>query len=301
MTNILENHQSFLSVIVPITRMTGRLQNLEKTFLACEENNVEIILVHDEQDLTTQKEIEVLVKQFKNLNIQIFRKTFNSPGLARNFGIRNLTGKWFCFSDADDLPQISNLLKTAQNADDINAQVGIGSILILNNGKESVIHSKELQKRQLRDIVSFAKNPGFTRFVFKSDDFKLIDFPKIKMGEDQVYLSRTKFLDKRIYFSDYLMYKYFTDLPNQATKSGLSLGELPSAIELLRQNLPGSSTQMKLFIEAQIIKMSISCLKRRINPLNSLFIVSKFILSNPLKSAYMLFLILKVERVANEQ
>lgn len=298
MTNNIEYYPIFLSVIVPITRMTGRLQNLEKTFQSCEKYQVEIILVHDEQDLTTQNEIEILAKQFKHLNIKIFRETFNSPGLARNFGIKHLTGKWFCFSDADDLPQIYNLLKTAQSADNDDAEVGIGGILIINNKKESIFDSRELEEKQLRNIVSFAKNPAFTRFVFKTEVFSQIDFPEIKMGEDQVYLGRTKFLDKKIYFSDDLLYKYFTNLEHQATKSVPSLSELPTAIELLRQNLFGSSKQMEIFIQAQMIKICFSCLKRRINPLNALTTIFKFILTSPFKSVYILFLVLKVRRFA---
>lgn len=300
MTNLNEPKQKLLSVIIPITRMTGRLDNLERTFAECAKNQVEFILVHDEQDSSTHKEIEELVKKFENLNIRLFRETFNSPGLARNFGTWQSTGKWFCFSDADDLPQISNLLKISQLAEEIDAQVGIGSILVVNVEKKSLIKGKSLEGRLLRNIISFAKTPAFTRFVFKSDVFKLVDFPAIKMGEDQVYLSKTKFLDNKILFSDELLYVYFTNLPNQATKNISSLRELPSAIELLRQNLPDSSAQMKIFIEAQIMKMSITCLKRRIKPLNALLSISKLILSSPIKSLYTLFIVLKAQSVKEE-
>lgn len=297
MTNSDMRQQSLLSVIIPITRMTGRLENLERTFAESEKKQVEFILVHDEQDSSTHKEIEELVKMFDNLNIRLFRETFNSPGLARNFGTGKSTGRWFCFSDADDLPQISNLLKISQLAEEIDAQVGIGSILVVNDEKELLTKSKGLEGRLTSNIISFAKNPAFTRFVFKSDVFKSVDFPEIKMGEDQVYLSRTKFLDYKILFSDKLLYTYFTNLPNQATKNALSLKELPFAIELLRQSLPNSSAQMKVFIEAQIMKMSFSCLKHRIKSTNSLLNISKLILSSPIKSIYIFFIFMKVKNV----
>jgi glycosyltransferase involved in cell wall biosynthesis len=277
--------------------MTGRLENLERTFAECEKKQVEFILVHDEQDSSTHKEIEGLVEKFDNLNIRLFRETFNSPGLARNFGIQQSTGRWFCFSDADDLPQISNLIKISQLTEGIDAQVGIGSILVVNDKKELLTKSKGLEARLMSNIISFAKNPAFTRFVFKSDVFRPVEFPKIKMGEDQVYLSRTKFLDYKIMFSDELLYIYFTNLPNQATKNALSLKELPVAIELLRQSLPNNSAQMKVFIEAQILKMSFSCLKRRIKLTNSLLNISKLILTSPINSIYTFLIFMKVKNV----
>jgi glycosyltransferase involved in cell wall biosynthesis len=297
MMNFDVREQNFLSVIIPITRMTGRLENLERTFAECEKKQVEFILVHDEQDSSTHKEIEGLVEKFDNLNIRLFRETFNSPGLARNFGIRQSTGRWFCFSDADDLPQISNLIKISQLTEEIDAQVGIGSILVVNDKKELLTKSKGLEARLMSNIISFAKNPAFTRFVFKSDVFRPVEFPKIKMGEDQVYLSRTKFLDYKILFSDELLYIYFTNLPNQATKNALSLKELPVAIELLRKSLPNNSAQMKVFIEAQILKMSFSCLKRRIKLTNSLLNISKLILTSPINSIYTFLIFMKVKNV----
>jgi glycosyltransferase involved in cell wall biosynthesis len=300
MMNFDVHEQNLLSVIVPITRMTGRLENLERTFAECEKKQVEFILVHDEQDSSTHKEIEGLVEKFDNLNIRLFRETFNSPGLARNFGIRQSTGRWFCFSDADDLPQISNLIKISQLTEEIDAQVGIGSILVVNDKKELLTKSKGLEARLMSNIISFAKNPAFTRFVFKSDVFRSVEFPKIKMGEDQVYLSLTKFLDYKILFSDELLYIYFTNLPNQATKNALSLKELPVAIELLKQNLPNSSAQMRVFIEAQIMKVSVSCLKRRIKSINALQKIFELILRSPIKSTYTLFKILKAQSVKKE-
>jgi len=297
MTNFDVHEQNLLSVIIPITRMTGRLENLERTFAECEKKQVEFILVHDEQDSSTHTEIEELVKKLNNLDIRLFRETFNSPGLARNFGTRQSTGRWFCFSDADDLPQISNLIKISQLAEEIDAQVGIGSILVVNGETELVSKSKGLERRLTGNIISFAKNPAFTRFVFKSDVFRSIDFPEIKMGEDQVYLSRTKFLDYKILFSGELLYTYFTNLPNQATKNALSLKDLPLAIELLRQGLPNNSAQMKVFIEAQILKMSFSCLKRRIKLTNSLLNISKLILTSPINSIYTFLIFMKVKNV----
>jgi len=297
MTIVTETNEIFLSVIIPITRMAGRLENLGRTLSECKSKQIEFILIHDEQDPKTHNELEELVKKFGYLNLKLFKKSFHSPGLARNFGSHQSIGKWFCFSDADDLPQISNLLKVSQLAEKYDAQLAIGSISIVSNEKEVIIKSKILEERLLKNIVLFANNPAFTRFVFKSDVFKSVVFPKTKMGEDQVYLSRTKFLDNKIYLSDELLYVYFVNLPYQATKNNTSLEELPCAIELLRQALPDSSAEMKTFIEAQIMKTSISCLKRHKKSINALLNISRLILNSPMNSLFTLFIILRAQSV----
>jgi glycosyltransferase involved in cell wall biosynthesis len=275
--------------------MTGRLGNLEKIFSECEKDEVEFVLVHDEQDSTTQTEIEALLKKFENLDIKPFRKTFNSPGLARNFGTNHSTGRWFCFSDADDLPQISKLVETCLRCEENDAQVGIGSILVVTDGKDTLIKGSVLKGGNSSDIASFAASPAFTRFVFKSEVFKSVDFPATKMGEDQVYLGRTKFLDHKLYFSDELLYIYFTNQSNQATKNRTSLSELPFTMELLNQNLLGSSAQMRLFTQTQIMKISITCLKHRINSHNAIISIANLIQNSPIKSLLILYRILMVK------
>ena len=278
--------QDILSVIIPITRMVGRLANLEKTFEECLVEKIEFILVHDEQDSETQIELEALLSKFKHINIRLFRKTFNSPGLARNYGVEHSTGSWFCFADSDDLPHISNLTRTAIGAQNSGAKVGLGNMLVVNGKHERLIESKYLCDRKRQSIAAFALNPAFSRFVFNSKEFKSVKFPKIKMGEDQVYVANTKFLDFEIYFSDLLLYTYFIDLPNQATKNKKSLSELPNALEFLNDALLGKTPQMKQFILAQIMKISLTCLYRRINLKSAIKYICKSAFKNPINALY---------------
>ena len=278
--------QDILSVIIPITRMAGRLANLEKTFEECPEEKVEFILVHDEQDSVTQIELEALLSKFKDINIRLFRKTFNSPGLARNYGVQHSTGSWFCFADSDDLPHISNLIRTTVDAENLGANVGLGNMLVVNGDHEKLLESTYLCNRRRQSIATFALNPAFGRFVFRSEEFNSVTFPKIKMGEDQVYVANTNFLDFEIYFSNLLLYTYFIDLPDQATKNKASLNELPNALEFLIDALPGKTPQMEQFVLAQIMKISLTCLYRRIDLKYAIKNICRFILENPISALY---------------
>jgi glycosyltransferase involved in cell wall biosynthesis len=294
MKSIAEEPQ--LSVVIPITKMAGRLANLEKTLEKCLNENVEIILVHDEQDSVTQIEIEALLSKFKNINIKLFRKTFNSPGLARNYGVEHSTGSWFCFADSDDLPHISNLIRTAIDAKNSGAKVGLGNMLVVNGEHENLIESKYLRDRRRQSIAAFALNPAFGRFVFNSEKFKSVKFPKIKMGEDQVYVANTNFLDFEIHFSELLLYTYFIDLPEQATKNKKSLSELPHALEFLNDALVGKTPQMKQFILAQIMKICLTCLYRRINLKYAMKILCRSTFKNPINAIYVFFSFSKVQK-----
>ena len=288
--------QDILSVIIPITRMAGRLANLEKTFEECLVEKIEFILVHDEQDSETQIELEALLSKFKHINIRLFRKTFNSPGLARNYGVEHSTGSWFCFADSDDLPHISNLTRTAIGAQNSGAKVGLGNMLVVNGKHERLIESKYLCDRKRQSIAAFALNPAFGRFVFNSKEFKSVKFPKIKMGEDQVYVANTKFLDFEIFFSDLLLYTYFIDLPDQATKNKKSLSELPNALVFLIDALPGKTPLMRQFILVQILKISLTCLYRRIDINYAIKIICKSFFKNPINAIYVFINFLKAHK-----
>lgn len=254
-----------LSVIIPVTRMSGKLSNLKKTFEDCLEKDIEFVIVHDEQDEETQNELEELIATFRDLRIMLFRKTFNSPGLARNYGISKSIGLWFCFSDSDDVPYTTNLKTTAINTDKANADVGIGSLIIQFEDRQTLVESNFLKEISRKSLGTFVQNPSFTRFVFKSEKFKSVEFPKSRMAEDQVYLARTNFLDHKIYLSNLILYKYFVDLPNQATKNKKSLKELSDSLPLLYELKNLGSPKTNQLIWMLLLKISLTCLSRRIN------------------------------------
>jgi glycosyltransferase involved in cell wall biosynthesis len=287
-----------VSVVIPITRMAGRLTNLTKTFENCSCTRVEFILVHDEQDKETQNEIEDLQRRFNHLDIQIYRKTLMSPGLARNYGVTKITGSWFCFSDSDDLPQICNILRTAQMADEIGAEIAIGNLLVVNGQHERLIASSQKTSWKRKDIAALALNPGFTRFVFKSSIFRHVQFPQIKMGEDQVYLARTNFFDFKIYSSDLLLYKYFLDVPNQATKNNSSLQELYLALHLLNNLDNGRQKQMQQFIHFLVLRISLTCIFRKIQIKVATKRLINAMLASPANSLILVYAAIKAKSAA---
>lgn len=297
MTSEIEKFK--VSVVIPITRMAGRLTHLTNTFENCSSRTgIEFILVHDEQDKETQNEIENLQLRFYNLDIQIYTKTFFSPGLARNYGLTKITGSWFCFSDSDDLPQIVNILGAAQKADEMGAEIAIGNLLVVNGPHERLIESNRKTSWNRKDIAALALNPGFTRFVFKSSVFRHVQFPHIKMGEDQVYLARTNFFDYKIFSSDLLLYKYFLDVPNQATKNNSSLRELYLALHLMDNLDVKRQKQTQQFIHFLVLRISLTCIYRKIEAKVATKTLINVILASPVNSLVLLYAAIKAKSVA---
>jgi glycosyltransferase involved in cell wall biosynthesis len=284
-----------LSVIIPITKMAGKLSNLQKTFEECTGNDIEFVIVHDEQDIDTQIELEELISLFPHLKIKHFRETFNSPGLARNYGISKSTGSWFSFSDSDDIPHTANLIKTVKDAEKANAVVGIGRLLKVSEDRDSIVESKYLEGFHRNSLATLVRNPSFTRFVFRWKEFNSIAFPKIRMAEDQVYLARSKFLDHKIYISDLLLYKYYVNVPNQATKNPNSLKELPASLPLIYNLKSLSSSKTKQFVLMLVLKISLTCLVRRIDTKEALRYVFLATIHSPLNSFSLLMSFIRIK------
>lgn len=286
-----------LSVVIPITNMAGKLANLIRTLEMCPKENIEFILVHDEQDSLTHEELENLKIRFINLDVKIFRQTFKSPGLARNYGIIKSTGDWLCFSDSDDLPQIYEIYATAKLANKFGADIGVGKLLTVDDNKFSLTRAPNLSRGKSQDRASLALNPGFTRFVFKSSVFKQVEFPKIMMGEDQVYLARTHFLNYKIYSTEKILYKYFIDVPSQATKNRKSLQDLPLALQLLWETKKESSKIMNQFVNFQIMKISLTCILNKIGTKTATKNLLTISMKNPLDALHFCHEVLKAKNV----
>ena len=67
----------FLSVIVPVRDMAGRLQNLRSWLAEVKNSPLEVIIVHDFFDQATQIELNEINEEFSNVKITIISKKLN--------------------------------------------------------------------------------------------------------------------------------------------------------------------------------------------------------------------------------
>ena len=228
-----------LSAIVPVTRMSGRLKNLDSWLGLVDLLPIEIIIVHDIQDGKTSAELLNLFKKYKNLGITIHEGQFGSPGSARNAGLAFAQGQWIAFWDSDDLPNVVEIM-TCINRASPEVEVIIGDFEIIRDSE-----SKAKQHHQNLNLV--ALNPGLWRMVLRSQITRETLFEEFLMGEDQLFVASLNLSSRKILFSRSIFYKYFKGSPHQLTSSRVALLENDLALrKLTRLVLAESKYQNKI-------------------------------------------------------
>lgn len=210
-----------LSVVVPISGMAGRLNNLSNWLLKLQYDEIEVILVHDKRDAQTALELSAIVRNLCFTNLHLFEVSLGSPGLTRNFGMNKANGKWVQFVDSDDIPNLNESLDVIKEAS-TSTEVIRGLYKSYDSSQDRFFYQKETSDRNF----DLALNPGIWRFIFRRDTLKGILFSRYMMGEDQLFLLDYGIFSREIIFSDSLLYTYFINQKNQLTSQRGSIRDL---------------------------------------------------------------------------
>lgn len=245
------NENSALSIVVPIFRMAGKLQNLEKSLSNSIGLPVDFILVHDGNDRDTSAELDIIAKKFsvKILNVNVY-----SPGIARNEGMKSVRTPWVAFWDSDDVgyaAAIINELKVVREK--INCIIGGYSRV---NG----LTKKKARVKEGKTLEEVFVNPGIWRFAFRVAAFKDLKFPHYRMGEDQVMLAKLNLSTDEIAISPENFYDYYSGSDAQLTANMFAVAEVQKSlenIELIVQDFP-SSSNLILVMRSRLL---ITCFK----------------------------------------
>ncbi len=103
-----------VSIIIPIYNAEKFLKKCIDSVIQQDYNNIEIILINDG---STDNSEDVCKNYFKNDKVKYFLKKNEGVSKARNLGIKNATGKYITFVDADDYVEknyISTLVSCIQ-------------------------------------------------------------------------------------------------------------------------------------------------------------------------------------------
>jgi len=202
-----------LTGIVPVLGSLSNLTNLKHTIAQAHSLNVRIIVVVDTNGTEISSNLKSLISTHR-YSKQIIIGDFGGPGEARNAGLKHVETKYVAFWDADDLVKIENILKEINSIqEDFKFLVGNYSIVNSKTGRKTVVKSKKyLWKIQL------ILKPGLWRIVFATEFVKQHTFGTTKMGEDQVFLSKSEiFTSKNTTLSKLEFYDYHLNLSNQLT------------------------------------------------------------------------------------
>jgi glycosyltransferase involved in cell wall biosynthesis len=271
-----------LSIVIPITRMAGRLQNLESWYATFNYQACEVIFVHDVQDHETSDEIKRLVHTNSFKNYHIVEGFYGGPGPARNAGLNISKGRWVTFWDSDDVV-FPHAYINAVNVQDTSKTIVVGNYEVyqVNNGS---ISQKLIPERE--KIKAFAMNPGLWRVIFRRDCIGSTRFSKIRMGEDQIFIAQVLTKTQEISFVDSVMYRYFTGSSAQLTSNIDAISDLKfAALESL--SLCRSSKETDFIFPSMIFERQIISGLRHGNLVTKIRLIGiqliGFILLSPLK------------------
>ena len=232
--NIEDLSSPLISVIVPITRMFGRLGELKGWLGEIDFQKIEVILVHDQQDELTSDDIRLIRLEYPML--QVIEKTYRSAGLARNAGIEISRGMWIVFWDSDDKPSVSVLNEFFSDHVRDSFDVHIFNFVIETNNKK-IYH----KTHNWRDV---AFQPGIWRMIFSKSVILDSRFPDFPLGEDQYFLGLIDLPNRRMNFLDQPIYTYQSGVDGQATSRESNLFRILEslvALDSLRKNQSGTN------------------------------------------------------------
>jgi len=256
---IISQKAPILSVVIPVSKMSGRLSNLEISLRSVEGLPIEVIVVHDVQDSSTAGELLKLVIELENRKIALLQGKFGSPGLARNFGKKKARGKKIAFWDSDDIGQPQELLDAIEEFP--NHQIIFGDFESVNSHMKSH-HSVGIDSMSNLE-VQLAENPGIWRFIFDADLIRNLEFSNLHMGEDQIFLLLTAIEPSKFKHTGRVFYKYFTGNSYQLTENSGSKQKVSMAVRematIVNTEIPISRTLAHAFLAKMTISMFKSC------------------------------------------
>ena len=232
-----------LGIVVPLTKLSTNYKNLMSWLSQIPEGNIEVILVHDIQDEATGPVIKGALGQVSDRRIKYYEGVFGAPGLSRNFGMTAANADWLWFVDADDLPNIANVLSELRTVK-LETEVLIGQFKIETTDGSSLAEISK--QRALKDV---ARNPGIWRMIFRATNFSQHKFQEFRMAEDQLFLVDISLFQRKVQFSEFIFYSYFKHPYGQLTSQKSAILDLSKTIPLIIAKIQISEDVERKYLE----------------------------------------------------
>ena len=129
-------NQPLVSIIMPVYNCEKYLQESIESVLSQSYQNWELLVVDDGSRDRSLSIIESYVK--KDSRVRLFQNNSNvhGPGIARNYGMEQIRGKYTYFIDADDWIEKDLLHDTVTLAEQTGADIVPFGYIIEDNGKQ---------------------------------------------------------------------------------------------------------------------------------------------------------------------
>ncbi|MDC0876610.1 glycosyltransferase family 2 protein [Candidatus Pelagibacter sp.] len=182
---------NLVSIIIPYFKKKDYILDAINSVLNQTYQNFEIIIVYDDFSRLELPLIYEIQKLDKRIKVLINEKNIGA-GLSRNIGIKNSSGKYIAFLDADDIWKTEKLKKQIDIMEKNNLSITHTSYEVMdrNNKQVNIRVAVELNFKKLLKSCDV----GLSTVMIKKDLFnEKIKFSKIKTKEDYIlWLSLSK-------------------------------------------------------------------------------------------------------------
>ena len=177
--------QDLVSIIVPVYNAERFLEDTINTVLNQTYKNWELILV---DDCSTDKSVDIINKYSKkDKRVKLFKNKVNSKAaVSRNNGIKESSGRYLCFLDADDLWDKQKLEKQVNFMKNNDCEFSFTGYEFADkdgnpNGKKVFIPNKINYKQALKNTTIWTST---VMFDMKKLSKKDIYMPNVARGQD---------------------------------------------------------------------------------------------------------------------
>lgn len=219
-----------ISVIVPVYNGEEFLSQCLDSILAQTLQDIEILCVNDGSTDNSLKILKDYAK--KDKRIQIINQKNQGQSVSRNKAIKIAKGEYLSFIDADDYINEQFLEELYNSAIKENADIALGNIVRIENGRKPWLCYK---KKQVAD---------------KTDDiFKLLNLPKTCYVCNRIY-RRDFIINNSLFFPEGVIYEDVIWSPQVAYKAQKAVS-VPKATYFYRFNINSTTAFGKKDIQRQ--------------------------------------------------
>jgi glycosyltransferase involved in cell wall biosynthesis len=246
---------AILTAVIPAKNLSINFGNILRVLEQPNSDQVHLVLVIDEPEDEAMRVKKTLENDSRFRKITAVYGEYNSPGTARNAGLNEVKTKWVTFWDSDDQPIISEVINTVDIANKSRSEIAIAGYVVESVSSGIQHFSTPFRDKKKTNLRNISLNPAIWRMSFLTELARQSSFPKLRMGEDQVFLSKLKMNDRRIYFSNKVSYVYRTENPGQLTSNKLNIKDLVGAfnlnVENLKENMKGTNCKFEIQLLAK--------------------------------------------------
>jgi hypothetical protein len=280
-----------LTAVIPLGGKSPNLEVLLSWMTVDILTRLKVIIILDGLAPETKSKYRKRLIEISPANVKVLETNCKNPGGARNIGISSIDTTWTSFWDADDIPDVDQVLSAiSDQAPTISAIRGRYSIKNINSDNIVMVEEETLTN----DLsLLFTTGPGLWRYVFKTESISNVRFPEISMAEDQIFLFNALKAAGSITEVSRNFYTYQTNNSEQLTNSREKLTDLSKAFELLIDDFDPNAINKASSFETIISRIILTA---RLNRRIFARIIYRFLITRKISGSVKLNIIIRTSK-----